>query len=294
MRHALSRGIGLRRRLMCLVAAAVVLAPATRLTAAEPQVIVRGLRSPESVTRGPDGRLYVTEIGRSGVNGDGALAVIEGDQPKEFAKGLDDPMGLVVHGHDFFVADKNRVWRIDATGTTAVYAAADAFPTKPLFLNDIEASPQGDIYVSDCGLFVSNGAIFCIKPSKEIVVVVSQKTAPELKAPNGMLMDGPGHLLFVDFTSGRLNRLNLADGKAVELARGLGSTDGLTRDAKGRIYTSDWRGGRIFVMNSQSDQPRLLLKGFKSPADIYFDAQTGRLLIPDTRAGTITAVTLED
>ena len=190
MRHALSRGIGLRRRLMCLVAAAVVLAPATRLTAAEPQVIVRGLRSPESVTRGPDGRLYVTEIGRSGVNGDGALAVIEGDQPKEFAKGLDDPMGLVVHGHDFFVADKNRVWRIDATGTTAVYAAADAFPTKPLFLNDIEASPQGDIYVSDCGRFVSNGAIFCIKPSKEIVVVVSQKTAPNSRPPTACSWTG--------------------------------------------------------------------------------------------------------
>jgi hypothetical protein len=47
-------------------------------------------------------------------------------------------------------------------------------------------------------------------------------------------------------------------------------------------------------MNSESDQPRLLLKGFKSPADIFFDAKGNRFLIPDTRAGTITALPIED
>jgi gluconolactonase len=278
----------------CLAILAVGFLPAPKLSAAERQVIVEGLASPESVAVGHDGRLYVTQIGKSGVDGDGSLAVIENGKPKIFAKGMDDPMGLVALGSDFYVADKHRVWKVDASGAATVYAAADAFPVKPLFLNDIEASPQGDIYVSDCGKFVSDGAIFCIKPSKEIVVVVSQKTSPQVKAPNGMLLDGSSHLLFVDFTAGRLYRTNLADGQLAELARGLGSTDGLTRDSKGRIYVSDWRGGRIFVINSESDKPRLLLKGFKSPADIFFDAKSGRLLVPDTKAGTLTSVTLED
>jgi gluconolactonase len=178
---------------------------------------------------------------------------------------MDDPKGLVAVGADFYVADKTRVWKIDATGAATVYAPADAFPVKPLFLNDLEASPQGDLYVSDCGKFTSDGAVFCMKPSKEITVVVSQKTAPELKAPDGLLLDGNDHLLLVDFTAGRLYRANLADGKLVELARGFGGADGLTRDAKGRIYVSNWRGGQIFVMNSESDKPRCCSKGSSRP-----------------------------
>jgi DNA-binding beta-propeller fold protein YncE len=278
----------------CLAIVSVCLTPASKLSAGERQVIVEGLASPESVAVGHDGRMYVTQIGKSGVDGDGSLAVIEDGKPKIFAKGMDDPKGLVAVGSDFYVADKTRVWKVDATGAATVYAAADAFPVKPLFLNDIEASPQGDLYVSDCGKFTSDGAIFCIKPSKEITVVVSQKTAPELRAPNGLLVDGNEHLLMVDFTTGRLYRANLADGKLVELARGFGGADGLTRDAKGRIYVSDWRKGRVFVMNSESDKPKLMLSGFKNSADIFFDAKSGKLLVPDTKAGTITAVTLED
>src|SRR5262245_41813916 len=66
--------------------------------AAEKQVIASGLESPESVAIGQGGRLFVTLIGKSNVNGDGAVAVIEGGKPKTFAKGLDDPKGLAAHG----------------------------------------------------------------------------------------------------------------------------------------------------------------------------------------------------
>jgi gluconolactonase len=278
----------------CLALLSVCLAPASRLCRADQQVIARDVAAPESVAIGQDGRIYVSQIGKSGVDGDGSVAVIEDGKPKIFAKGLDDPKGLVAVGADFYVADKTRVWKIDSTGAASVFADADAFPIKPLFLNDIEASPQGDLYVSDCGKFTSDGVVFCIKPSKAISVVVSQKTAPQLKAPNGLLFDGNGRLLLVDFTTGRLYRANLADGTLVELARGFGGADGLTRDAKGRIYVSDWRTGKVFVMNSDSDKPRLMLKGLKNPADIFFDAKSGKLLVPETRAGTITAVSLED
>jgi|HubBroStandDraft_6_1064221.scaffolds.fasta_scaffold175275_2 gluconolactonase len=292
--HGSTRWTLRRVALSGLAVFSVCLGPASKPSRADQQVIAQNVASPESAAIGQDGRLYVTQIGKSGVDGDGSLAVIENGAPKIFAKGLDDPKGLVAVGPDFYVADKTRVWKIDSTGAATVFAASDAFPIKPLFLNDIEASPQGDLYVSDCGKFVSDGVVFCIKPSKEISVVVSQKTAPQLKAPNGLLFDGNGRLLVVDFTAGRLYRADLADGKVVELAKGFGSADGLTRDTKGRIYVSDWRGGRIFVMNSDSDKPKLLLKGFKNPADIFFDAKSGKLLVPDTRAGTITAVSLED
>ncbi|HEX3728149.1 MAG TPA: SMP-30/gluconolactonase/LRE family protein [Pirellulales bacterium] len=269
---------------------AVALVPIDGAHGAERQVIADGLENPESAARGHDGRLYVTVIGKS-VDGDGTIAVIEDSKHKTFAKGLDDPKGLAAYGTDLYVADKTRVWKIDAAGDATVYAAADAFPTKPKFLNDIEAGPAGEIYVSDCGTFVSDGAVYCIKPSKEISVVVSQKTAPTIKAPNGLLVDGKEHLLLVDFTSGRLSRASLADSTLVELAKGFGGADGLARDAKGRLYVSDWKGGRIFVLEPGADKPQLLAEGFKAAADIYFDAKSGELLVPDTKTGTITALT---
>ena len=51
-----------------------------------------------------------------------------------FASGLDDPKGLVAFQGRLFVADKNRVWRIDGAGKAEVFAPASAFPTPPLYL----------------------------------------------------------------------------------------------------------------------------------------------------------------
>ena len=102
-----------------------------------------GLENPESVVIGQDGRLYVTVIGKSDTDGDGTVVVIEDGKPKTFANGLDDPKGLVAHGTDLYVADKTRVWKIDAAGKANVYAAADAFPITPKFFNDIEVSTHG-------------------------------------------------------------------------------------------------------------------------------------------------------
>jgi sugar lactone lactonase YvrE len=270
----------------------VQLALAATAHAAEQQLLVKGLENPESVARGADGRLYVTVIGKSGTDGDGSVAVIEGDRAVTFAKGLDDPKGLVAHGDHLYVADKTRVWKIDSQGQATVYAEPAAFPWKPKFLNDIEASPTGDIYVSDCGTFVSDAAVFRITPKQEISVVVSQKTAPALKAANGLLLDGAENLLVADFTAGKLYRCLLSDGKLTELAAGLGGADGLARDTQGRIYVSDWKSGRVQVIDSSAAKAKLFVDGFQAAADIFFDAKTGKLLVPDMKAGTITAVSV--
>lgn len=259
--------------------------------AAEKKIFVEGLENPESVAASQDGRLYVTVIGKSGTDGDGTVAVIEGGKARTFAKGMDDPKGLVAYEDDLFVADKTRVWKIDSNGTATVYADADAFPIKPKFLNDIEAGPQGDIFVSDCGTFVSDAAVYRIKPTKEIDVVVSQKTAPQLKAANGLLADGDSSLLVADFTTGKLYRLNLKDRKLAEVASGFGGADGLARDAKQQVYVSDWKGGRVFIVDGQ--KAKLFADGFQAAADILFDAKSGKLLVPDMKAGNIAAIEVD-
>src|SRR5439155_4252090 len=115
-----------------------------------PKPLVTGLKNPESVAIGPDGRIYVTMIGEFDRDGDGSVIVVSGDKATPFAEGLDDPKGLVASADALFVADKKRVWRIDRKGRAEVYAAASAFPTTPKFLNDIEIDREsGELYVSD-------------------------------------------------------------------------------------------------------------------------------------------------
>ena len=222
-----------RAAALASVALIVLLTSGVTVHAADRRVIASGMENPESVVIGRDGRLYMTVIGKPDVDGDGTVAVIVGGRPQTFAKGLDDPKGLVAQGTDLFVADKTRVWKIDSEGKAGIYAAAEDFPNKPKFLNDIEVSPAGEVFVSDCGTFVADAAVYRITPDRKVSVLVDQKSFSALKAANGLLMDGKNHLLIADFAAGRLYRCSLADGSMVELAGGLGGADGLRVTPKG-------------------------------------------------------------
>lgn len=55
-----------------------------------PKPLVTGMTNPESVCLGSDGRMYVTEIGEFGKDGDGQVSVIVDGKAKPFATGLDE------------------------------------------------------------------------------------------------------------------------------------------------------------------------------------------------------------
>src|SRR5262245_32404419 len=100
----------LRRSLLVFSLLSVVVSLAAPSRAAEkPTVVLNGLQNPESVCLGPDGALYVTEIGEPGKDGDGKLTVIKDGKPAPFASGLDDPKGIVLFKDAFLVTDKTRV-----------------------------------------------------------------------------------------------------------------------------------------------------------------------------------------
>src|ERR1700722_2685367 len=82
-----------------------------------PKPLITGLKNPESVAVGTDGRIYITEIGEFDKDGDGRVLVIQDGKAIPFATGLDDPKGLASHLEWLYVADKNKVWRIDRKGT---------------------------------------------------------------------------------------------------------------------------------------------------------------------------------
>lgn len=277
------------KRALCLLAVGLF---ASSTLAAPPKPLITGLKNPESVIVGPDGRVYVSEIGEFGKDGDGRILVLQGDKAVPFATGFDDPKGLASFQQWLYVADKDRVWRIDAKGKAAVFAAASAFPRPPKFLNDLVADPEsGLLYVSDTGdLEGKDGAVFRIDQMGKVSLVADVKKSPALKAPNGLVLDGASHLLVLDFLSGEVNRLNIATGATEKVADGFGGGDGLAWDRHGRLYVTDWKGGKVFVIPRPGEKPVLLAEGFESAADLCLDPTNKRILVPDMKAGTITAL----
>ncbi len=258
------------------------------LVYADSPSVVTGLKNPESVLVGPDGRIYVSEIGEFGTDGDGQISVIRHDGKRQvFAIGMDDPKGLTVSGNSLYVADKTRVLKIGKDGKWTVFAAASAFPVMPQFLNDLVSDAAGNIYVSDTGdLKGMGGAVYRISKNGRVKLITNGDKDARVLGPNGLIMDGPGHLLEVDFVSGTLYRIGIRNGDLEKVAEGFGGGDGLIRGAKGVLYVSDWKNGRVFVVSRQGEVT-LLKDGYQSAADIGMARDGKTILVPDMKAGEL-------
>ena len=253
---------------------------------------VGGLKTPESVAVAADGRIYVSEIGEFDKDGDGQISIVDANgKLKVFASGMNDPKGIVFAGKDLYVADKTRVLKVAPDGKWVVFAAADAFPVKPQFLNDLEADSLGNIYVSDSGDSHKGGAIFRISKAGKVATVVDSSN-PLVLAPNGLLMDGSANLLEVDFSSGILYRVNLKSAAMTKVAEGFGGGDGLMRAPSGTLYLSDWKNGRVFSVDKKGSVKQIK-DGFKASADIGLSPDRKSILVPDMKAGELVWLPLQ-
>lgn len=250
--------------------------------------VVSGLKMPESVLAMPGGRLFVSEIGEFGKDGDGVIAVVSPDGTvKPFATGMNDPKGLAFQGGKLYVADKTRILKVAKDGQWEVFVAPEAFPAKPQFLNDLAMGDDGALYVSDSGdLNGKGGAVYRISMDGKVKTVVSADD-PRVLAPNGLLADGKDHILMVDFFSGILYRITVKTGKMESLAEGFGGGDGIVRDRKGVLWVSDWKNGRVFSLKKDGSLD-LQKVTFQSAADIALSLDGRFVLVPDMKAGSLT------
>ena len=160
-------------------------------------------------------------------------------------------------------------------------------------MNDLTVDETGALYVSDSGDLKGSGggAIFRIDPkTRKVTLVVDAKKNPALKFPNGVVMDGLSFLLMVDSISGELLRIKIADGTSTKLADGFGAADGVIWDHYGRLYISDYKNGKVYVIPRPGEKPILLASGFENSADIGLDPTGKFILVPDMKAGTVTAI----
>ena len=258
---------------------------------------ISGLKTPESVVQAKDGRIFVSEINEFGKSGDGQITVIDQHgKASVFASGLDDPKGLAMIGQNLYVADNTKVMKITPDGKASVFVATSAFPVKPIFLNDLEADLQGNLYVSDSGdLFNTGkgGAIYKISPSGEVKLLINDVQDSRVKAPNGLLADDTGTvLIYVDFASGILYSLNTQTGILTDIAEGFGGGDGVVHHSSGTMYVSDWKSGKVFSVNTKGDVT-LLKDGYQSAADIAITKDEKYLLVPDMKGGALDFIPLK-
>ena len=262
--------------------------------------------NPESVCRGFDGKLYVTVMNQPDVPGDGVIKVIDGDEIRVFATGLDEPKGIAFTGEYLIASDATRVWKIDASGKATVLAEAGAFPFPPLFLNDVAlAEDKRSVYVSDTGdvpaMFTPEGGLWLIgsaegaaiplisrvfKITMEGAVSVAVDAGPELPNINGVATPEAGLLLVADFFTGDI--FAFRDGKGTQLASGLRGADGIESDRAGRLYVSSWTQGKVWRLDADGTNAQIVVEGLQSAADFFLDEDAGVLVVPDMKAGTLT------
>ena len=252
---------------------------------------VTGLKMPESCIQAKDGSIYISEIGEFGKDGDGQISKLDKNgNLTVFATGMDDPKGLAMIGDKLYVADKTRVLEINKDGTWQVYGAQMAFPSTPVFLNDLETDKLGNLYVSDSGDLKSGGQIYKIAKDGAITIVVDSKN-PDILAPNGLLSEGRNNLLEVDFESGILYRVNLTTGATTKVATGFGGGDGLVKTKSGKIFISDWKNGKVYQV--LAGKAHVIKEGYKASADIALSRDEKMLMVPDMKAGELDFIPLK-
>ena len=248
---------------------------------------IENLMMPESAIAHPDGRVFVTEIGEFGKNGDGKVTVVNTDGSTEtLVDGLNDPKGIDMFNNTLYVADVDQLVKISLDGQSEVMVKPGDFPGKPVFLNDVEIDGHGNVYVSDSG--DDNGkdaGIYQVTAEGKVTEIIKQNSG--IKRPNGLLMDGYNKMLVADFGTGDLFQLDINSAKATKVNSGFGGADGLVRDTDGFLYISDWNNGKVWQLNEAKATPQLITDEYKAAADIALSADGKYILMPDMKAGKL-------
>ncbi|WP_416866807.1 MAG: SMP-30/gluconolactonase/LRE family protein [Imperialibacter sp.] len=265
---------------------------------------------PESITKGFNGNYYVSVMNGSEA-GDGEIVEISKSGVKVFAKGFDEPKGIVYIGDRLYFSDLTRIWQVDKEGTASIFVDKESFPYEVLYLNDVAVDADGKgIYVVDMGatkymrdennklwpldseqakLVPQLGRIYHVDLGGQ--VSVAQDTSPLMLNPNGVGVDNNGDIMVGAFFLG--NFLVKRDGELTPLKGQFRGADAVEQDSNGDYYISSWALGTVWKIDGQTEESMVLIDGLQSAADFYLEEDKGRLLVPDMMAGTIYAVDIK-
>ncbi len=261
-------------------------------------ISVTGLQTPESALYDARHDVYLVSNfgGANGSpvteDGDGFISRIGPDgtvlDPTFITGGLSAPKGMAIVGRTLYVVDIGTVRLFDAdTGE-----AKGAIPIPgAAFLNDIAAASDGTVYVSDTGFkldatltgFVPSGtdAIYEINRQGEVSVLAQGNAL--LHHPNGVAVKGSGEIAVVTYDPfDGVRELLVLDRHGrpkttTDLPAGL--LDGVVLVNGQRAVVSSWETGSLYEVR-RGGLITQIATDLPSPADIGFDPQRSRILIP--------------
>ncbi|HEX2168003.1 MAG TPA: SMP-30/gluconolactonase/LRE family protein, partial [Longimicrobiales bacterium] len=148
------------------------------------------------------------------------------------------------------------------------------------FLNDLAVGADGTLYVTDTGMdaaFSPTGtdALYRFTPTGAERVA----TAPDVAAPNGIVVDDEG-VVVVGFGGSVVQRIPLDGGTPTAIATvPAGQLDGVVRMSDGTLLVSSWEGQAVYRIGPDG-QVTTAVENVEAPADIGWDSQRNRVLIP--------------
>jgi sugar lactone lactonase YvrE len=263
--------------------------------------------NPESLTRGFDGNFFITLMGetRAEGDGDGGIAMMEGRKITTFCTGMDDPKGIVLMGDFLITTDFKKVWKINRSGRKEVLASPEAFPSPPLFLNDVTLAPDGkSVLVTDMGAcdkmfdantqlwaldspegkaFPAAGRVYRITPDGKVTELIAPNA--KMPGPNGITQLKDGTIRVAEFFLGEILERDGDQWKV--LAKGHRSADGIDQDSKGRFYVSEVLTGKVTRYEADGSGRKEVGLGMTSAADLLVDEKDQMLIVPDSKAGKL-------
>ena len=231
-----------------------------------------------------DGNGFISIVGPSGRVTE--LKWIEGGKN---GVTLNAPKGMGIRGDTLFVADIDEVRMFNRTnghpvGTIPVRGAT--------FLNDVSVGPDGAVWFTDSGLkpdFSSSGTDAIYHRAAAGGQVHQLAHGADLGRPNGIYAESTTAVV-VTFGSGEVYRVDM-QGHRTNLAKPPhGQLDGIIRLPGNRFAVSSWEDSSVVSIPMQPDSAAMamaLVHGVESPADIGFDTQRNRILIPSFNGNRI-------
>lgn len=245
-----------------------------------------GLRTPESVLvyhQNDTTRLFVSEIEGEGAKADGlgGIAVLSATGEildADWVRGLNAPKGMAINNGKLYVADLTELVVIDIkTGKIdKKFAVADA-----VFLNDVAATPNGIVYVSD----TRTNRVHRLKDGK------LELWLENVSAANGLFVDGADLLIGANTELIRVDtkkhRTVLASGfeSGIDGIEKLNSGHFIVTCWVGLIYEVDRQGKLTLLVDSREDKT--------NTADLGYNAHNDQIIIPNFFKNTVTAYKLK-
>jgi hypothetical protein len=206
---------------------------------------------------------------------------------------LNAPKGMGLKGDTRFVSDIDVV-RMFHRGTGP--ALGERAVPGATFLNDIAVGDDGTVYVSDSGIrFSQSGpeqtgtdAVYRFGPDATPTVLAR---GANLHSPNGLAVDGD-QVVVVPFGSNEVYRLDTSGERTVIAQLRGGQLDGVVRLQDGSLLVSRWEASAVYRIDA-GGQAAAVVEDVSSPADIGFDPERNRVLIPLFQGNQLRIQTLQ-